>query len=421
MNSNPENEVQVSIKKHENGIRHIHRHVNGTKIVHCAIMFDIGSRDEADNEVGLAHMWEHMAFKGTAKRSAYQVLTCLDSLGGELNAFTTKEKICFHASVLDIHFEKAADILVDIAFHSVFPDKELEKEKKVVLEEISMYLDSPDDAIQDEFDAYLFPNHPMGNNILGTIESVNSFTQQHFQDFIARNMSTERVVFASIGNVPSNKAQQIVKKKLNTVSHKFSDFSRNPIGTILAKPYTITKTIQQAHCMLGNQALSVHHSDKYKLMLLNNILGGPASNSLLYLSLREKHGYVYSVESNYNAFTDIGAVQVYFATEKKQVEKCLALVRKEMQRLDEMVTKGTKLEAYKQQIKGQLAMSEENNQGYMLMMARSLLDMGKVENIESVFEEVDATTSEELIDLRQKYFNPDSMISLTFLPEQGKR
>lgn len=404
-----------------NGIRHIHRQVQGTKIVHCAIMFDIGSRDERSNEIGLAHLWEHMAFKGTKKRTAYQVLTYLDSLGGELNAFTTKEKICFHASILDVHFEKAVDVLVDIAFNSVFPEKELEKEKKVVLEEINMYLDSPDDAIQDEFDAYLFPNHAMGNNILGTIESVNSFTQQHFFDFIAHNMSTDKVVFASIGNIDSSKAFSLVGKRLQEVPSKIKTIVRPKIEAVFPKAHTIKKTIQQAHLIMGNQALSVHHPDKYRLMLLNNILGGPASNSLLYLSLREKHGFVYSVESSYNAFTDIGAVQIYFATEKKQVDKCVALVLKEMTKLDELVTKKTKLNAYKQQIKGQLAMSEENNQGYMLMMARSLLDLGEIEDIEAVFEDVEATSAEQLIELRQKYFNPESMVSLTFLPENGKR
>lgn len=404
----------------ENGLRHIHRHVLGTKIVHCAIMFDIGSRDELPNETGLAHLWEHMAFKGTKKRSAYQVLTYLDSLGGELNAFTTKEKICFHASILDTHFEKVVDILADIAFHSIFPEKELEKEKKVVLEEISMYLDSPDDAIQDEFDACLFPNHAMGNNILGTIESVNSFQQQHFLDFIERNVSTDRVVFASIGNIEPNKAFRIVKKHLDGIEKKIKSIQRKPIEAIAPKQHIIEKTIQQAHCMMGSQALSVHHADKYKLMLLNNILGGPASNSLLYLSLRERYGYVYSVESNYNAFTDIGAVQVYFATEKKQVQKCLNLISKEMLKLDEVVAKKAKLDAYKQQIKGQLAMSEENNQGYMLMMARSLLDMGKIEDIESVFEDIESTTSEQLVSLRQLYFNPENMVSLTFLPARSK-
>jgi len=408
--------TQININQLENGIRHIHRFVAGTKIIHCAIMFDIGSRDENENEIGLAHLWEHMAFKGTKKRSAYQVLTYLDSLGGELNAFTTKEKICFHASILDVHFEKAVDVLTDIAFHSTFPEKELQKEKKVVLEEISMYLDSPDDAIQDDFDTYLFPNHPMGNNILGTVESVNSFTQQHFFDFIERNLSTSRVVFSSIGSIDTDIATRLVQKKLDAISSINKPLLRKSILDFKPKHFKLNKPIQQAHCMMGKHALSVHHSDKYRLMLLNNILGGPASNSLLYLSLREKHGYVYSVESNYNAFTDIGAVQIYFATEKKQVDKCIASIQIEMLKLDEIVTKKAKLEAYKQQIKGQLAMSEENNLGYMLMMARSLLDMGKVEDIENVFQDIDTTTSEQLIALRQKYFDYDSRVSLTFLP-----
>lgn len=409
-------EQQLAIRQLENGIITAHRRVFGTKIVHCAIMFDIGSRDETSEEVGLAHLWEHMAFKGTRKRSAYQVLTYLDALGGELNAFTTKEKICFHASVLDVHFDKAIDVLVDIAFNSIFPEKELEKEKKVVIEEISMYHDSPDDAIQDEFEALLFEGHAMGNNILGTVESINSFQREHFLQFISSNVATDRVVFSTTGDVSSEVAYRKVRSKLDNIPSKRSVLGRSGVKAFVPKQERIEKPIQQAHCMLGGRALSLHHPDKYRLMLLNNILGGPASNSLLYLSLRERYGYVYSVEANYNAFTDTGAFQVYFATEKKQVSKCMDLVKSEIRRLDEVITKKAKLQAYKEQIKGQLAIAEENNQAYMLMMGRSLLDLGKIEDLEGIFEEINATTAEELIAIRQEHMDPDKMCSLLFLP-----
>lgn len=410
-------EGDITINELENGIWCIHKEVKSTKVAHCAIMFDIGSRDELDTEVGLAHLWEHMAFKGTKKRSAYQVLTYLDALGGELNAFTTKEKICFHASVLDEHFEKAVDVLADISFFSTFPERELEKEKKVVIEEISMYHDSPDDAIQDDFENMVFPNHPMGNNILGTVESIPTFTSSHFTQFIARNLNTSRVVFSSTGNMSAAKALAIAKKKLSHVEKQTGQAVRPPVNGLHIGHHKIFKPIQQAHCIWGGRALSVHNPDKYKLMLLNNILGGPASNSLLYLSLREKFGFVYSVESNYHAFTDTGVFQVYFATEQKQVNRCRDLVAKEMLRLDEVVVKKSKLDAYKQQIKGQLAMSEENNQAFMLMMARSLLDLGRIEEIEAVFADIDATTAEELVALRQQYLHPDQMASLTFVPK----
>jgi predicted Zn-dependent peptidase len=379
-------------------------------------MFDIGSRDEKPDEVGLAHLWEHMAFKGTQKRSAYQVLTCLDVLGGELNAFTTKEKICFHASILEDHFDKALDLVADIAFYSIFPEKELEKEKKVVLEEISMYYDSPDDAIQDDFETLLFAEHPMGNNILGTIDSVPSFGRQHFQAFIDHNMATERTAFVSTGSMDPKIALRKIKKRLEAIPRKNSKLDRLHVNGFQPKHVKVEKPIQQAHCMIGGRALSVHTSDKYRLMLLNNILGGPASNALLNLSLREKYGFVYSVESNYHAFTDTGAFQIYFATEKKQVGRCFDLATKEMLKLDEVLMKKAKLEAYKQQIKGQLAMSEENNQSYMLMIARSLLDLGKIEEIETVFAEIDSTTADELIALRRQHMEPSLMASLTFLP-----
>lgn len=394
----------------------MHREVRSTKVVHCAIMFDIGSRDEKSGEIGLAHLWEHMAFKGTKKRSAYQILTYLDALGGELNAFTTKEKLCFHASILDEHFEKAVDVLADISFNSTFPEKELEKEKKVVLEEISMYYDSPDDAIQDDFESLVFPNHPMGNNILGTNESIPTFTSAHFAQFLDRNLNTHRVVFSSVGNITAEKAFRIAEKKLAAVKEKNSVIVRPPVNGLQVRHDKVQKSIHQAHCIWGGRALSVHNADKYKLMLLNNILGGPASNSLLYLSLREKFGFVYSVESNYHAFTDTGVFQVYFATDLKQVNRCRDLVAKEMQRLDDIVAKKSRLDAYKQQIKGQLAMSEENNQAYMLMMARSWLDLGRIEEIEAVFAEIDATSTDQLIDIRRQYLHVDHLSSLTFVP-----
>ena len=379
-------------------------------------MFDIGSRDELPDEVGLAHLWEHMAFKGTERRSAYQVLTYLDALGGELNAFTTKEKICFHASVLNVHLEKAIDILCDISFHSVFPEKELVKEKKVVLEEISMYLDTPDDAIQDEFEIQLFENHPMGNNILGTIQSIPEFSRESFYRFIERNMATDKVVFATTGDFSAETAFSLVEKRIGSLPKKVSGQKRIAVNELNVKNIKVEKPIQQAHCIIGGRALSLHHPEKYKLMLLNNILGGPASNSLLYLSLREKHGFVYSVESNYHAFTDTGAFQVYFATEKKQLNKCLDLISKEIMKLDELLSNTKKLDAYKQQIKGQLAVAEENNQAYLLMMARSILDLDKIEDLDQVFEDIDIANAEQLIALRKEFLNPDNLSSLVFLP-----
>ncbi|MBC7388506.1 MAG: insulinase family protein [Opitutaceae bacterium] len=406
----------IFYKTLDNGIRLVHRQVGGTKVAHCAIMFDVGSRDELNDEIGLAHLWEHMAFKGTNKRSAYQVLTYLDSLGGELNAFTTKEKLCFHASILNVHLEKAIDVLCDISFNSTFPDKELIKEKKVILEEISMYHDTPDDAIQDEFEVQLFENHPMGNNILGTLESIPTFERDNFLKFIERNVSTDRIVFATTGDFSSEQAFSIIEKKIGGMPRKESKLKRNPVNVIKIQHIKVDKPIQQAHCILGGRALSLQHPDKYKLMLLNNILGGPASNSLLYLSLREKYGFVYSVESNYHAFTDTGAFQVYFATEKKQLNKCIDLISKELLKLDDLLSKKSKLEAYKQQIKGQLAVSEENNQAYLLMMARSILDMDKVENLDHVFDEIDNTNSEQLIELRKQFLDPGNLSSLIYSP-----
>src|SRR5688572_30156357 len=194
--------LEYQIHTLPNGIRILHKQVLHTKIAHSGFTLDIGSRDENETQLGLAHFWEHMAFKGTEKRKAFHILNRLETVGGELNAYTTKEKICFYASVLDAHFEKAFELLADITFHSIFPSKEIEKERGVILEEMAMYLDAPEDAIVDEFDSVIFKNHSLGNNILGTTESVTRFQKEDFLDFIRDNYSTDRLVFASVSNLP---------------------------------------------------------------------------------------------------------------------------------------------------------------------------------------------------------------------------
>ena len=203
-----------------NGIRLAHRQVVHTQIVHCGIMLDIGSRDEKPHQTGLAHFWEHMAFKGTKKRNAFHILNRLESVGGEMNAYTTKEKVCFYASILDTHFDKTIELLSDITFHSTFPEKQLEKERGVILEEMSMYLDAPDDAIQDDFDGVLFPRHPLGYNILGTQEHVKSFTQASLQEFIQENLDTHRIVVSVVGNIDLKRAIKVVEKYIQEIPEK---------------------------------------------------------------------------------------------------------------------------------------------------------------------------------------------------------
>ena len=274
-------------KELPNGIRIVHQEVTHTRLVHCGFILDIGSRDESKEQEGLAHFWEHMAFKGTKKRKAFHILNRLDSVGGELNAYTTKEKICFYSSVLQTHFSKSAELLCDITFNSIFPPKQIERERQVILEEMAMYRDSPDDSLQDEFDAAIFQNHALGRNILGTEETVSRFTQQDFFEFISSRLDTSKIVFSVVGNISFAKVLKQVEPFLRNIPAKKSEFVRAPFQHYAPINKVVHKEISQTHCAMGKPALSIFDPNRFKLFLLNNILGGPSMNSRLNLALRE--------------------------------------------------------------------------------------------------------------------------------------
>lgn len=400
-----------------NGIRLAHRQVVHTQIVHCGIMLDIGSRDEKPHQTGLAHFWEHMAFKGTKKRNAFHILNRLESVGGELNAYTTKEKVCFYASILDTHFDKTIELLADITFHSTFPEKQLEKERGVILEEMSMYLDAPDDAIQDDFDGVLFPEHPLGYNILGTQEHVRSFTQASLQEFIDENLDTHRIVVSVVGNIDFKRAIRVVEKYIQDIPEKRVQRVRQSPGTYQVNQLRLLKPITQAHSAIGRPAYSMKSPERLPFFMMVNYLGGPGLNSRFNLALRERNGLVYSIEANFTSYQDTGYLGIYFATDQDNLERAHRLIRREMAHIREKKLGGTQLKALKEQLMGQLAMAEESNQGYMLMMAKSILDLEKVEQMPQIFQDIQAVTAEQLQEVAQQMLNEDSLSYLTFLPE----
>ncbi len=402
----------------ENGIRIVHKQVTTTKIAHCAIMLDIGSRDEKPGQEGLAHFWEHMVFKGTNKRKAFHILNRLDSVGGELNAYTTKEKICFHATTLDVHFEKAIELLSDITFNSIFPEKELEKERGVILEEMAMYYDSPDDALQDDFDNVIFTDHSLGNNIIGTESSVRSFSKKDFIEFLHENMDTEKIIFSSVSNLSFKKVVTIAEKHLKDIPAKKSDGVRGIFDTYQPKHITKTRNFSQAYCAIGRTSYSLNQSSRIPFFLLNNILGGPAMNSKLNLELREKYGFVYSVESSYSPFTDTGLFAIYFATEEKHLIRCKNAVLGELKKIRQKPFTDKQLQTYKEQLMGQLAIADERNSGTMLMMARSLLDLNRIDSLEEIFNQTKAITSLDLQEIAEQMFAEEGLSSLTFYPEK---
>ncbi|MEQ8881527.1 MAG: pitrilysin family protein [Cyclobacteriaceae bacterium] len=401
----------------ENGIRVIHRQMPHTKIAHVGIMLDIGSRDELPEEQGIAHFWEHMAFKGTSKRKAYHILNRLESLGGELNAYTTKEKICFHASILDNHLEKAVELLADITFNATFPENQIEKERMVILEEMAMYRDTPDDAIQDDFDEVIFQNHALGKNILGTEQTVNSFHKPHFLNFLQRNLNTEKIIISSVGNYPAKKLIRLVEKYVAPQPHKNHTPKRDFFNEFHPLAKTVNKPISQAHVAMGATSFGIKDPKRIPFFLLVNILGGPGMNSRLNLSLREKYGFVYGIDANYSPYLETGLFGIYFATDPKNLKKSHRIIRKELELLKTKPLGQLQLHQAKQQLKGQLAMSEENNNAVMLMMAKSMLDLNKVPDLNDLFDRIDQVDAKQLIDLANESFDTDRMSILTFQPE----
>ncbi len=400
-----------------NGIRIVHKQIQNSKIAHCGFILDIGSRDENPLQLGLAHFWEHMAFKGTKKRKSFQIITKLDSLGGELNAYTSKENICFYASVLSDHTEKAFDLLTDITFNSTFPEVQIEKERNVILEEMSVYQDAPEDAIQDELDQLIFSGHSLGANILGTKKSVQSFRQSDFFHFIRQHLSTDRLIFSSVSNLPFSKVVRLATKYLKDIPPFTVQKSRSSFENYLAKTRIEKKYISQAHCGIGT--LSYNNCDPKRLpfSLLINILGGPAMNSRLNLALREKYGFVYSIDANYSAFHDVGLMSIFFGTEKKQLYRSVELVIKELRKFLLKPLGSGQLHKAKEQFIGQMAMAEENNISLMLLLGKSLLVHNKIESFDEVVDKIRNITSKELFDIANENFDESKLSFLYFVPK----
>ncbi len=409
--------VDYELHTFPNGIRLVHKQVSNTKIVHCGFVLDVGSRDESADEQGLAHFWEHMAFKGTEKRKAFHILNRLDSVGGELNAYTTKEKICFYASVLDHYFEHALELLTDITFHSIFPEKQIEKERKVILEEMAMYYDAPEDAIQDDFDELIFPTHPLGKNILGTGETVKNFKKDNFEAFLAHNLHSERIVFSYVGSLSFNKVLKVAEKYLKDLPAFNAKRKRVQFSNYKPQNLIVPRSLTQAQCAIGRASYSYKDEKRLPFFTLINILGGPGMNSRLNLALREKYGFVYAIDASYQTYIDTGLFAIFFGTEPGQLDRSVKLVLKELRYLRDHILGNMQLHRAKVQLMGQLAMAEENNINLMLMMGKSILDTGKIDSLEYIFDCIRKVSAQELQDIAQEMFREEELSFLTFVPE----
>jgi predicted Zn-dependent peptidase len=399
-----------------NGIRVVHHQITTTKIVHCGIMLDVGSRDETVANQGIAHFWEHMAFKGTAKRKSFHILNRLEAVGGDLNAFTDKEKVLFYATLRNVYFERAVELLADITFHSVFPEEQIKREQKVILEEMSMYQDDLEDYLQDEFDSVVFKNHPLGMNILGTKKTVSSFKKRDFEKFLSENVDTQRIVFSSVGNVAMTQVVKLAEKYLGAIPKRKSKKKRIHFKGYSPTEVVIKRDVKQARCAIGRPAFKFTDERRSPFYMLTNILGGSGMNSRLNLSLREKHGLVYSIGAQFVSFTDTGLFVISFGTDPSQLEKSIELVRLELRKLREEPLGKRQFSEAKEQMLGHLAISEENNVGFMIMMARNLLDAGKITSLDEIFDRIKNTTVENLLDLSNEMFHEDQLSYLRIQP-----
>lgn len=399
-----------------NGLRVIHLQ-SPSPVVYCGYEVCAGTRDEQTGEEGLAHFCEHVTFKGTSRRSSIQVLNCLESVGGELNAYTNKEETVFYAAILKEHFPKAVDLLSDIVFNSTYPQNEINKEVEVICDEIESYNDSPAELIYDDFENAIFEGHPLGHNILGCEKLLRGFTTDDALRFTRRFYKPENAVFFVSGDVDFNKVVKLLKKATATfpVAKPLVDVApKVSLPKYESRLFVNDKGTHQAHVMIGNRAYSVHDKRRMPLYLLNNILGGPGMNARLNLSLRERHALVYTVESTMVCYSDTGLWCVYFGCDPKDINKCIKLVRRELDKIIEKPLSEGQLKAAKRQIKGQIGVACDNRESFALDFGKTFLHYGWKKDITKLMDDIERITAEDIQLVAQDIMTSGHLTSLVY-------
>ena len=439
----------------DNGLRIIHL-PSDSKVVYCGYQINAGTRDEEPGEEGLAHFCEHVTFKGTERRKAWHILNCLESVGGDLNAYTNKEGTVYYSAILKEHIARAVDLLSDIVFNSVYPQAEIDKEVEVICDEIESYNDSPAELIYDEFENILFKGSSLGHNILGTAEQVRSFTTEDALRFTRKLYRPDNAIFFAYGDIDFKKLVKLVGRALadddsgklaeedchadfadgadfsggtgfagdeNSITTEKSVSSVKSVGPknypsvgeeIAGQTIVMQKNTHQAHVMIGTRAYDVNDDRRMPLYLLNNILGGPGMNAKLNLALREHNGLVYTVESTMVAYGDTGTWSIYFGCDEHDIKRCLRLVRKELDRMMEKPLSDSQLKAAKKQIKGQIGVACDNRENFALDFGKSFLHYGWEKNVDCLYEQVEAITSQQIQDVARELFDKNRLITLIF-------
>lgn len=439
----------------DNGLRIIHL-PSDSKVVYCGYQINAGTRNEEPGEEGLAHFCEHVTFKGTERRKAWHILNCLESVGGDLNAYTNKEGTVYYSAILKEHIARAVDLLSDIVFHSVYPQAEIDKEVEVICDEIESYNDSPAELIYDEFENILFKGSPLGHNILGTAEQVRAFKTEDALRFTRKLYRPDNAIFFAYGDIDFKKLVKLIQKALGEcpkgrelacsadcksaetpteeriaeetptgetpteemeagdANHKVQSSKFNVQSKVAGQTIVMQKNTHQAHVMIGTRAYDVNDDRRMPLYLLNNMLGGPGMNAKLNLALREHNGLVYTVESTMVAYGDTGTWSIYFGCDEHDVKRCLRLVRKELDKFMQKPLSAAQLKAAKKQIKGQIGVACDNRENFALDFGKSFLHYGWEKNVDRLYEQVDEITAAQIQAVAQELFDKDRLTTLIF-------
>lgn len=404
----------------DNGLRIIHL-PSDSKVVYCGYQINAGTRNEEPGEEGLAHFCEHVTFKGTERRKAWHILNCLESVGGDLNAYTNKEGTVYYSAILKEHIARAVDLLSDIVFHSVYPQAEIDKEVEVICDEIESYNDSPAELIYDEFENILFKGSPLGHNILGTAEQVRAFKTEDALRFTRKLYRPNNAIFFAYGDIDFKKLVRLLQRALaddesvvNLAEEKLPKNYPSVGDGIAGQTIVMQKNTHQAHVMIGTRAYDVNDDRRMPLYLLNNMLGGPGMNAKLNLALREHNGLVYTVESTMVAYGDTGTWSIYFGCDEHDVKRCLRLVRKELDKFMQKPLSDAQLKAAKKQIKGQIGVACDNRENFALDFGKSFLHYGWEKNVDRLYEQVDEITAAQIQAVAQELFDKDRLTTLIF-------
>lgn len=399
-----------------NGLRIVTEHIESVKSVSVGIWVKTGGRNETAKQAGITHFLEHMLFKGTDKRSSFDIALSMEAVGGYLNAFTSSEYTCYYSRCVNTQLERALDVLSDMVLHPSFPEEEIEKEKKVVIEEMKMYRDSPDDYLFEEFNAKIFDGHELGRPVLGFEETVSEFTRQDLYDYMNDRYYPANLLVSVAGNVEHEKVVKLVTEYFEKIEAKNHEEQEQPLPPFEKKNVKLTKAIEQTHYVYGRRGLNFDHEDKYLLLLVNTVLGGGMS-SRLHQNVREKYGYCYSIQTFNQSYTDTGLWGIYVGTDKEYVDHVRELIQKELKKMQDEPVPEKELSEAKSQLKGKLLLSQESTSNRMTRLAKSELYFGRFVTLDELVENIDSVTASEIQRFVQGFFNDEDFMEAILLPE----